>query len=118
MPTRRVLAKISVLVLLMGSSGCYSFGILRSDLPSTPPEVKSEVVLRVTPVEGTPVLLRNPWVNPRVVGGVVNYKPWKLPLADVDLIEEKYYDRGKTARFVAYVVGISLGLLGWEQSGW
>lgn len=104
-------------VLILAPSGCYSFGILRSDLPSSPPEEESKIVLRVTPTDGASFLVRKPWVTGRLMGGIVDSQAHEIPLAEVDLIEEKFYDRRKTRRFIAYLVGISLGLLGWEASG-
>lgn len=113
----RFLALGVLMVLLFAPTGCYSFGILRSDLPPSPLEEESKVVLRVTPTDGASFLVRKPWVNGRLLGGVVDSKPREISLTDVDLIEEKFYDRRKTGRFIAYLVGISLGVLGWEASG-
>jgi len=110
----RWVCRLASLILLLGASGCYTFTVLHSDLPSSPPEEESNLRVRVTKTDGERVDLRNPWLGEEIVGGEVRSEPVEIPLIEVDRIEERELDRYSTFKVVAVVLGAALGIMGLE----
>jgi hypothetical protein len=109
--------RLAPLILLLGTSGCYTFTVLHSELPSSPPEEDSKLKVRVTRIDGERVTLKNPWLGRDAVGGEVRAERVIIPLAEVERIEEAELDRDQTMRVALVVVGSALGILGLEWSG-
>lgn len=110
--TARRIRFASLLLLLLGVSGCYTFNVLHSDLPSSPPEENSKLTIRVTKFDGEEVTLKNPWLGRGSVGGEVRSEPVVIPLVEVDRIEEAEVDRAQTIRVALVVVGAVVGMMG------
>ena len=95
---------------LFCSSGCYTFMLLQSDLPDSPEQADSEITIRVTTVDGEELILEEPWVNRRVLGGKYASRlrgqgTIEIPLARVERIEEKEFDRRTTYVWVGFIIG-------------
>lgn len=105
------MSRLTLLIFLLGASGCYTFGTLQSDLAPSPETADPHLTVRVTTFDGAETVLRGPWLNERVVGGKTSRR-WggsekvEIPWAEVDLVEEKFLDRRTTLKWVSLVLGL------------
>lgn len=108
--------------LLLGASGCYTFGLLQSDLPPGPEGADPELTIRVTTYDGERTTLKKPWVDRRVVGGeregvLRETESMEIPLSEVDLIEEREFDKRRVLAFVTVLLGVLVATIECGKGG-
>jgi hypothetical protein len=122
MSASKAMGRLVLVVFLFGASGCYTFGLLQSDLPPSPEGADPELTIRVTTFDGERTTLVEPWVDRSVVGGVMEralHEPEsvEIPLAEVDLIEEREFDKRRVLAIVAVLLGALVATVGCGNGG-
>ncbi len=123
MSASKAMGRLALMVFLfLGTSGCYTFGLLQSDLPPSPEEADPELTIRVTTFDGERTTLKKPWVDRRAVGGeregfLRENELMEIPLSEVDLIEEREFDKRRVLAVVAVLLGALVATVGCGNGG-
>lgn len=112
---------LMLLILTCGSLGCFTWVTVGEILPNNPEEADPDLMVRVTTKEQRAIDLRKPWVGGGVIGGesvpsALEGPPYaiEVPIEDVDRVEERVFDGGKTIRLITPV----LAILVWALEFW